>query len=270
VSGKSRVSECECVKDALETLYRRLNRREFVHPDPLEFLYHYRRPPDREVVAFVASALAYGRVQHILTSVAKVLDVMTPSPRAFLASSPADHLKASLARFRHRFTTGPQVSGMLAGIKGVLARHGSLNNCFLAGLGDEGSILKGISFLVEEIRRDSPEPLDHLVPLPCRGSACKRLHLFLRWVVRRDAVDPGGWEGVPCSRLMVPVDTHMHRVGLCLGFTERRSADARTASEITEGFRAVAPEDPVKYDFCLTRLGIRKDGGLVGPAEKGR
>jgi uncharacterized protein (TIGR02757 family) len=258
------------VKDTLETLYRRLNRREFVHPDPLEFLYHYRRPPDREVAAFVASALAYGRVQHILTSVAKVLDVMTPSPSAFLASSSVDRLGASFAGFRHRFTTGPQVSGMLAGIKGVLARHGSLNNCFLAGLGDDGSVFGGISFLVEEIRKNSPEPLDHLVPLPRQGSACKRLHLFLRWVVRRDAVDPGGWVGVPCSRLIIPVDTHMHRVGLCLGLTERRSADARTALEITEGFRAMTPEDPVKYDFCLTRLGIRKDGGLVGLAEKGR
>lgn len=98
----------------------------------------------------------------------------------------------------------------------------------------------------------------HLLPLPSRGSACKRLHLFMRWMVRNDDVDPGGWNMIPASELMVPVDVHMHRIGIKLGFTNRKAADAKTVIEITEGFRVVSSDDPVKYDFALTRSGIQK------------
>ncbi|MCP4693017.1 MAG: DUF2400 domain-containing protein, partial [Desulfobacterales bacterium] len=99
----------------------------------------------------------------------------------------------------------------------------------------------------------------HLVALPEKGSACKRMNLFLRWMVREDAVDPGGWEGVPASSLIIPLDTHMHRIGLGLNFTKRKQANMRTALEITEAFKALYPDDPVKFDFALTRLGIRDD-----------
>jgi len=96
----------------------------------------------------------------------------------------------------------------------------------------------------------------YLLPDPRLGSACKRLNLYLRWMVRRDAVDPGGWN-VPPAKLVVPLDTHMHALGRALGLTDRRSADLRTALEITAAFRAIAPDDPVRYDFALTRLGMR-------------
>lgn len=98
----------------------------------------------------------------------------------------------------------------------------------------------------------------HLLPRPARGSACKRLHLFMRWMVRHDDVDPGGWNMIPASELIVPVDVHMHRMGIQLGFTIRKAADARTAEEITDGFRVVSSDDPVKYDFALTRFGIQR------------
>ena len=102
-------------------------------------------------------------------------------------------------------------------------------------------------------------PSSSLLPDPDRGSACKRLHLFLKWMVRVDAVDPGGWTVLPPSALVVPVDTHMHRIGLALGLTERGQADIRTALEMTEAFSLVRPDDPVRYDFALTRFGIRPD-----------
>ena len=95
-----------------------------------------------------------------------------------------------------------------------------------------------------------------LLPSPESGSACKRLNLFLRWMVRSDAVDPGGWSGVSPAMLIVPLDTHMHRIAAKLGLTKRRAADFRAAREVTGAFRTIAPEDPVKYDFALTRLGI--------------
>ena len=98
-----------------------------------------------------------------------------------------------------------------------------------------------------------------LLPDPSRGSAVKRLNLYLRWMVRKDDVDPGGWEDVPASKLIVPLDTHMYHFGQCYGFTCRKSADLKTAIEITRGFRQLNPEDPVKYDFAITRFGIRNE-----------
>lgn len=98
----------------------------------------------------------------------------------------------------------------------------------------------------------------HLLADPGKSSACKRSHLFLRWMVRKDRVDPGGWDSVSPACLVVPIDTHMYRIGSVLGFTRRKSADKMCALEITRGFRRLAPNDPVRYDFALTRFGIRQ------------
>jgi len=102
----------------------------------------------------------------------------------------------------------------------------------------------------------------HLLPLPRLGSACKRLNLFLRWMIRKDDVDPGGWENIPLSKLIIPLDTHMHKIGILTGLTSRKQANMRTAFEITDGFKKLVPEDPVKYDFSLTRIGIRGDANF--------
>ena len=98
-----------------------------------------------------------------------------------------------------------------------------------------------------------------LIPDPCRKSACKRLNLFLRWMVRSDRVDPGGWKGIPASKLVIPLDIHMYRFASLLGLTERKQANLATALEVTTEFAKISPDDPVKYDFALTRLGIRRD-----------
>ncbi|MCD6487215.1 MAG: TIGR02757 family protein, partial [Syntrophobacterales bacterium] len=102
-----------------------------------------------------------------------------------------------------------------------------------------------------------------LLPSPAKGSACKRLNLFLRWMVRHDDVDPGGWDDISSSKLIIPLDTHMHRICLALGITKRKQADMKTALEITRSFQVMAPHDPVRYDFALTRLGIRKDTDIT-------
>jgi uncharacterized protein (TIGR02757 family) len=251
-------------KQELELVYQRYNRLEFVHPDPLECLYQYENVCDREIAGLIASSLAYGRVVQILKSVSAVLERMMPSPSAFLRQASRKGLERTFAEFKHRFTTGEQLGALLFGIKNVVEGYGSLYTCFLAGLEDDhATVLPALHVFTNELAARSHGPLGHLVPCPERGSACKRLNLFLRWMVRRDAVDPGGWEGVPVSKLIVPVDTHMHRVSLLLGLTRRKQADMRTAIEITDGFRAIAPEDPVKYDFALTRFGIRRDANLA-------
>jgi len=253
----------------LEDLYDRYNRREYVSPDPLQFLYDYPDIRDREIVGMVASALAYGNVKQILKSVARVLKTLGASPHEFLMSATLVDLKQALREIKHRFATGEDIALMLWGIKRVIEEYGSLEAGFLAGFEDHAdTILPSLINFVSEIRRSIEENLketgygqglNHLLPRPERGGASKRLHLFLRWMVRRDAVDPGGWDMLPASKLVIPIDVHMHRIGLALGLTKRKQANLKTALEITAAFREILPHDPVKYDFALTRLGIRDD-----------
>jgi uncharacterized protein (TIGR02757 family) len=244
-------------KERLEALYSEYNRRCYVHPDPLEFLYDFRNPLDVEVAGLIASSLAYGNVKQILRSVSLVLTKMGPCPSAFLLSSPFNRIAGTFSGFKHRFTTGQDLARLLWGMRQVMERHGSLQKCFMSRLHrDDHTVIPALSAFVEKV---FPDGCDFLIPSPAKGSACKRLNLFLRWMVRRDDVDPGGWDGVPSSKLLVPLDTHMHRIAMTLGLTKRKQADLRTAIEITEAFRMLSPSDPVRYDFVLTRFGIRKD-----------
>jgi uncharacterized protein (TIGR02757 family) len=249
----------EITKARLDEIYERFNRREFVHPDPLEFLYSYDDPCDRELVGLIASSLAYGRVIQILRSVSEVLEKM-PSPSAFLGDATPRSLARAFRGFKHRFTTVEDLVGLLLGARDVIDRFGSLEACFVSGLREEhDTVLPALSVFAGEIISGSGCSRNSLLPSPAVGSACKRLNLFLRWMVRHDEVDPGGWNLVPASKLIVPLDTHMHRICLALGFTGRRQANMRTAMEATAAFREIVPEDPTRYDFALTRFGIRDD-----------
>jgi uncharacterized protein (TIGR02757 family) len=246
-------------RDALDELYDRYNRREFVHPDPLEFLYNYEDLRDRELVGLVASSLAYGRVNQILKSVSTVLERLGPSPSRFLERSSPSTLHEAFRGFKHRFTTGDELADLLSGARRIVLEYGSMEDCFAAGMGREDStVLPALTRFVKELTgcRDASGCM--FLPSPLRGSACKRLNLFLRWMVRRDDVDPGGWSSIAPSKLIVPLDTHMFRIGSSMNLTQRKQADMRTALEITSGFQTIVSSDPVKYDFSLTRLGIRR------------
>jgi len=243
------------MKEKLEKLYQKYNRREYAAYDPLGFLYDYGNLYDREIAALIASALAYGRVAQILKSVAFVLEILGQSPMLFLRESSPHTIRKSFSEFRHRFATGDHLADLLTGAKKILQEYGSLHECFVSGMQkkDENPVPALILFC--EHLRKTGDPA-HLVPRPEKGSACKRMNLFLRWMVRKDSVDPGGWDNIPKSKLIVPLDVHMHRVSRKLGLTARKTADMRTAREITAGFARWVPEDPVRYDFALTRPGI--------------
>lgn len=245
------------LKEKLEWLYKKYNQRQYVHPDPVEFLYKYSLLEDREIVGLLASTLAYGRVSQINNSVGRLLQMMDESPLGFILNSSWGAHRKLLAGFSHRFATGDDLAALFAGIRRLVEQHGSLHAAFLKGYNDgEENILTALSRFADAVEAAAPAPLGHLLPHPVRGSACKRLNLFLRWMVRQDAVDPGGWCEIRASQLIVPLDTHMHRLGLRLGFTRRKQGNMITALEITEGFRAISPDDPVRYDFILTRLSV--------------
>lgn len=242
----------------LEDLYHRYNRKEEVHPDPLEFLYDYPEPGDREVVALVAACLAYGRAGGILRSVSRVLSILGKKPERYLRDTTHRSLQKKLDGFVHRFATGKQMTGLLWGVKKIFERYGSLYALLQSGLDpSHETLLPAMDRFVSTLAGDSSEDPGHLLARPGHGSACKRLHLMFRWMVRKDNVDPGGWDEIDPAKLLVPLDTHMHRFGLMAGFTKRKSGNLKTAQEITGGFRRICPEDPVRYDFAITRLGFR-------------
>ena len=247
----------EALAPVLERLYGQYNNFGYIHPDPLEFVYHYVDKPDRELSGFIASALAYGRVRQILQSVSAVLDAMGPSPSRFLLETPSASIRKVFESFRHRFTSGDMLSCLLTGVRELILEYGSLESCFQTGFRrTDSSILPALAGFVEKLEWASGRKLPMLLPSPEGGSACKRLNLFLRWMVRKDNVDPGIWQSIPESFLIVPLDTHMHRIATALGLTSRKQADVRCAVEITAAFRSIRPADPVRYDFALTRLGI--------------
>jgi len=244
----------------LENLYRRYNRREAARNDPVRFLYRYGDARDREIAGLIASALALGNVKQIIASVGAVLECMGPSPSDYLDGASRSALLKEFARFSHRFITGEELASMLFGVKRMIQTYGSIKAGISAGLKpDDATILPALSAFVEELRAAWRGRENRLVPDPAKGSACKRLNLFLRWMVRRDAVDPGGWDNIPAAKLIMPLDTHTDRICRALGLTRHRQPTMRTALEITAAFRRIVPDDPVRYDFALAHLGI--DGG---------
>ncbi len=180
---------------ALEELYNHYNHFEHIHPDPLELVYLYDKKPDRELIAFIASALAYGRVRQILRSVRSVLDIMGPSPSSFLLENRPAGIRKTFGFFKHRFTTGEMLSNLLVALRGVTLEYGSLESCFLAGFSEhDPNILPALTGLVKKLEQAGGRMMPTFLPSPDGGSACKRLNLFLRWMVRSDNVDPGIWQ----------------------------------------------------------------------------
>ncbi len=245
------------LKAFLEGLYYVYARREIINPDPLYFLYDYDDVRDREIVGLIASSLAYGRVAQIMKSVKKVLLCLTSEPYKFLLNN--NHFGIVPEDFKHRFTTSYDMNNLLKNISEVLREYGSLEG-FMRGClkSSGGELLPALDNFSDRLSRNRKEGAFSLITAPRDGSACKRLFLFLKWMVRHDDVDPGGWSVLRPSELIVPTDTHMYHISLKLGLTQRKSADLKTAIEITEGFREICSEDPVRYDFVLTRLGIRQ------------
>jgi uncharacterized protein (TIGR02757 family) len=251
-------SDVPSLKEKLDSIYLKYNKREYVNPDPLLFLYNYTEKKDREIAGLIAGCLAYGRVEMIMQIVDQILKKLNPSPFEYLMGRTKKDIEHDFKGFKYRFAKDIHLVNLLWGIRKVITQFSSLENCFCTQWSsNDKTVLEGLTFLYENIS-DNTET-GHLLADPKKKSACKRSHLFLRWMVRKDRVDPGGWEKVNPSQLIIPLDTHMYSAGVMLGFTKRKNQDIKTALEITQGFRKFLPEDPVKYDFCLTRFGIRRD-----------
>jgi len=260
------------IKEVLERLYLKYNYRRCIKPDPLQFLYRYSDRCDIEVAGFLASALAYGRVAQIEKSLEDLFGRMGCGPGEFIKSFDGRN-RRKLKSFKHRFTSGDDISDLLELLRSVLKDYGSLEEFFLCGYNKSDlNVLSALGIFCDSLyrmyyNRHNREPgrgLKYLVPKPSAGSACKRLNLFLRWMVRRDRIDTGLWKSVDKAKLIVPMDVHMSRISKMLKFHTKENITLRTAVEVTEEFAKIAPQDPVRYDFSLCRIGISGGGGDWG------
>ncbi|MFQ5737292.1 MAG: TIGR02757 family protein [Thermodesulfobacteriota bacterium] len=257
------------LKRQLERLYSTFDL-EYLSPDPLEFVHRFSTPGDREVVGLVSASLAYGRVEGIKKSVEKVLGVMGPSPHRFVMGFDPVRDAPAFSGFVHRFNRGPDIACLLYFIRQMVEQSGSVGGFFMRGYAPGERNIKGAlhAFSTSVLALDSGPVYGkkHLpksagvrffFPTPVDKSPCKRLNLYLRWMVRRgDGLDFGIWEGVDPARLVIPLDTHIARISRYIGLTRRSTPDWKMAEEITDALREFDPGDPVKYDFSLCRLGI--------------
>jgi uncharacterized protein (TIGR02757 family) len=260
------------VRASLDELYREYNRDDSAS-DPVHLVRPFSNPADREVAGFCAGALAFGRVASVINSISTLLRIMGPHPaefvRAFDPAAPHPELRAMV----HRWTRGEDLAALLWILRQMLERSGSLEQFFAEGLTEDDDDVGGAleSFSDRAMRLDIRRAYGrvprrpgvcYFFPRPSRGSACKRLNLFLRWMVRHDAIDPGGWRLVSPSKLVVPLDTHVIRLGQCLRLTRYTSPGWRMASDITASLRRLDPDDPVRFDFSLCHLGMRNACGF--------
>jgi uncharacterized protein (TIGR02757 family) len=255
------------LRQPLERLYASFDYSARVEHDAIRFPLRFPDPRDREVVALLTACLAYGRVDLFGGALEQALAAMGPAPRRFVMQfEPARHRHLFLG-FRYRFNRPRDLVAFCVAMRQILERYQSLERCFLAGdedpRGGVGPPLERFAraFLEADLRQvfargTISRGYRHLFPLPSTGGPCKRLHLFLRWMVRRQPPDFGLWQSVSPARLLIPVDTHVENMSRAIGLTRRRSRTWRMAEEITEHLAAIDPDDPVKFDFalCHTRM----------------
>jgi uncharacterized protein (TIGR02757 family) len=260
------------LKPVLDALYDGFNVADSA-TDPIQIVRRYGRDDDREIVGFIAAALAFGRVTSVLQSIERVLAVMGPEPAAYLRRFDPRRDGPSFAGIVHRWTREADIVALLWLLRQMLDRSGSVEGFFLDGDDQASDDVAGAldSFSTRAMALDlrtaygrvpARPGVCYFFPRPSAGSGCKRLNLFLRWMVRRDALDLGVWRRVSPARLIVPLDTHVIRVGRCLRLTTYTSPGWRMARDITASLRRLDPNDPVRYDFSLCHLGMMNACGF--------
>ena len=226
-----------------------------IEPDPLQVVHRFSNPRDQEIAGLIAAAFAYGRASIVVANAGTVLARMKPSPYEYLVKFDRAEASSRFAGFAHRFQKTRELVDLLERMSNVVREYGSIGEAFRACYderdADVGPSLERFVALFADTKA-----LEYLMPSPARGSACKRMNLFLRWMVRRTSPDLGIWTFVHPAKLLMPVDTHIHRIATFLGLNSRKSADWKAARQITDALARFDPADPVRYDFALCRLGI--------------
>ena len=257
------------LKKTLDALYETRSADHLAN-DPLSFCHRFQTREDREIAGLIATCFAYGNVKIILRSLDFIFSRMGGSPGVFIRSFDPREGLVLFSGFKHRFNDAHDLCALLYAMRLMLESAGSIENFFYRGYDPQKDDLSAAmaTFTAMVLAFDytpvfgTPMPPENsyfsfLFPSPLSGSACKRLCMYLRWMVRpTDSIDLGIWKRVSPSKLIIPVDAHIMRICGLLGFTARKQADWKMACEITAALRKLSPEDPVKYDFSICHLGI--------------
>ena len=257
---------------ALEGLYEDYNRQDSA-TDPVHLVRPFADPADREIAGFCAAALAFGRVSSVINSIQTLFRIMGRHPAAYVRSFDPSAAHPELRGMVHRWTRGIDIAALLWVLRQIVEEAGSVERYFAVELGrddiDIGRALdafsrRALAFDLRPVYRRLPARpgVCYFFPRPSAGSACKRLNLYLRWMVRQDEVDLGVWRLVTPSQLIVPLDTHVIRLSRCLRLTRYASPGWRMASDITASLRRLNPRDPVRFDFSLCHVGMMNACGF--------
>ena len=252
------------LRELLEALHDKYNRPEFIPDDPISVPHRYTDRADREIAGFLSATIAWGNRKAIVSSGHRMMHFMDDAPADFVRNASQREL-ALLSSYVHRTFNGRDLRDFVLALRRMDRRFGGLGVFFE----ERYAAVQSIPAVLSEFRREffscdhAPRCEKHLSSID-RGAACKRLCMFLRWMVRRDdrGVDFGLWRSIPMSALYLPLDLHSGDVARTLGLLVRRQNDWRAVEEVTAVLRTFDPEDPVRYDFALFGAGM--DGFLKG------
>lgn len=236
-----------------------------ISPDPLEFLHRYSIYHDIEIAGILSSVFAYGNVKQIIATLEKIHSSMNYKPHEFVVNFNVKNDSIKFKNIKHRFYSSSDIVKLFTALNKIYKVYGSLKYLFLLYYFEKENSLKDtISFFsahLTEIITNYSKPshgIKFMFPDPKKGSACKRMNLFLRWMVRKDELDFGLWNEIPKSKLIIPVDTHVAQICEQLKLTKCKNVSWKMAEEITDQLKKFDPYDPVKYDFAICHIGMRK------------
>lgn len=243
-------------KKFFDDIYKKYNIKDFVYSDPIQFPLKFKEKNNIEIVALISSSFAYGNVKQIIASLNKIFSRMK-EPYRYIKNLDDKKVKSDFYGFKHRFSDFNELGNFLLNIKRIYEKYPDIETAFKSKIKkDDRDVSNAIYLFVDEFCFYKTPTL---IPDPSKKSAFKRFNLFLRWLVREDEIDIGIWKNIDKRLLIIPLDTHMHQISKELGITKRNDTSMRTAIEITDFFKKINPEDPLKYDFSLTRAPILKN-----------
>jgi uncharacterized protein (TIGR02757 family) len=255
------------LKTILDQFYADFDFTGTIPRDPIEFPHLYQRPADQEISGLISASFAYGAVNLFKAVLRTIFSKMGNGPYEFILNFDPKKEGHMFSGIKYRFNETNDIIAFFHILSMTIRQHGSIEQAFkLHYSKDDFDIGKALAGLVDSMlmtdtsavygRNIKPAGLLQLMTSPGKGSACKRMNLYLRWMIRDRDIDFGIWKGLPMNKLIIPLDTHIARIGKCLGLTHRSSADWKMAVEITNSLKELDPEDPLKYDFALCHQGI--------------
>jgi uncharacterized protein (TIGR02757 family) len=245
------------LRDFLNEKVRQYNRPDFIELDPIQIPHQYKLKEDIEIAGFLAAVIAWGKRASIILSAQKIMKLMGHSPYEFVMEHREEHLER-MAGFVHRTFNSEDLIYFIRALRHIYLNRDGLEGIFQS-YQTEDSLQPAIHLLKQEFfSLDHPARTRKHLPDPGKGSAAKRINMFLRWMVRKDGmgVDFGLWKNIVPAILSCPLDVHTGNVARKLGLIKRPQNDARAVEELDAVLRGFDAEDPVKFDFALFGLGI--------------